>query len=112
MDEVSGFVDLQTSEFEKIVLKSPHPVIVEFGAPWCIPCKRVEPLLIELQEREWGGKVELVKVNVDEAIDLTMQYHVMGVPTVILFVKGEPVAQLSGNQPRKRFVEKFSPFLS
>lgn len=104
------FQEISEAGFEKEVLRSELPVIVEFGASWCVPCKRVEPTLAELAEEEWQG-VRLVKLDVDECVNITMQYGIMGVPTVILFVAGEPVEQLSGNLPRHRFMNKFSPHL-
>ena len=105
------FVEIQESMFASEVIQTTLPVIVEFGAPWCVPCKRVEPLLEDLSVNEWAGKVKLVKVNVDESPDLTMKYSVMGVPTVFLFINGNPVAQLTGNQSRKRFIKRFAEFL-
>ena len=63
------------------------PVLVDSDAPWCSPCKRLEPILEQLSS-EWAGKATLVKVNVDESPELAMKYQVMSVPTVIMFRDG------------------------
>ena len=109
---MSGFLEIPQADFESAVIHAEQPVIVEFGAPWCVPCKRVEPILEDLSENEWGGKVKLIKINVDESPDLAMKFSVMGVPTVILFVDGTPSTRLTGNQSKKRFLKKFSQFIA
>lgn len=107
---MGSFTNVNDSSFEQEVLKSSTPVLVEFGAEWCGPCRQMEPILEQLAA-EWKGKVRLAKVDVDESIQTTMQFQVMGVPTLILFVNGEACQRLSGKQPRDRLVEKFSPYL-
>lgn len=104
------FININDSSFDQVVLKSPVPVLVEFGAEWCGPCRQMEPLLEQLSA-EWKEKVKLAKVDVDESVAITMKFQVMSVPTLILFVNGEPAQRLSGKQPRDRLVEKFSPYL-
>jgi len=105
---MTSFIGIEEKDFVDTVLGSDLPVIVEFGAEWCVPCKRIEPILTDLVEKEWAGRVKLVKLDVDECVNLTMQYQVMGVPTIFLFVKGEGIERLTGAQSRKRFIEKFS----
>lgn len=107
---MGSFTNVNDSSFEKEVLKSSTPVLVEFGAEWCGPCRQMEPLLEQLAA-EWKDKVRLAKVDVDESIQTTMQFQVMSVPTLILFVNGEACQRLSGKQPRDRLVEKFSSYL-
>ncbi len=107
---MSSFVNINDSTFDQEVLKSKVPVLVEFGAVWCGPCRQMEPVLEQLAN-EWNGKVRLAKIDVDESVQLTMQFQVMSVPTLILFKNGEPCQRLSGKQPRDRLVEKFSPYL-
>ena len=99
------FFEIGESEFETYVLTSDIPVIVEFGAEWCGPCKRMEPMMEEIA-LEWQGKVKLVKIDVDNSVNLTMRYHVMGVPTIILFKNGEPLERLTGAQNRKKLQSK------
>ncbi len=107
---MSSFININDTNFERLVLKSPVPMLVEFGAVWCGPCRQIEPLLEQLAI-EWDGKVHLAKIDVDESINTTLQFQVMSVPTLILFVNGEARQRVSGKQPRDRLVEKFEPYL-
>lgn len=107
---MSAFVHTNDGSFNQVVLKADVPVLVEFGAEWCGPCRQMEPVLEQLAD-EWKGAVRLAKIDVDESINTTQQFQVMSVPTLILFVKGEPCQRVSGKQPRDRLVEKFSPYL-
>jgi thioredoxin 1 len=99
------FLHVSEANFEKEVLQSAQPVVVEFGAVWCQPCKQLEPVLAKLGQ-EWNGKARLAKIDVDESVNLTMKFQVMGVPTVILFVNGKAAARFSGYQPRDKILEK------
>ena len=85
-------------------------MLLEFGAAWCQPCKRLEPELAALGT-EWAGKVRLAKVDVDESANLAVKFGVMSVPTVLLFVKGELKQRLTGYQPKQRIVEKMAAFI-
>ena len=108
---MSSFININDTSFEKEVLKSSVPVLVEFGAEWCGPCRQMEPLLEQLAA-QWDGKVRLAKIDVDESVNITLQFQVMSVPTLILFVDGEARQRVSGKQPQDRLVEKFAPFIS
>ena len=108
---MDAFVHINPENFEQEVLKSAQPVVVEFGAVWCQPCKQLEPVLAKLGQ-EWSSKARIAKVDVDESADLTMRFQIMGVPTVILFVGGKAVARFSGYQSRERIIEKLGPHLS
>ena len=101
---------LTEAVFETEVLKSTLPVIVDFTAIWCGPCKMLEPVVMQLSQ-EWDGKVKIVKLDVDDNSNLAVQYGVMGVPTLILFVNGNPVQRLSGYQPKERILSKFSSYI-
>jgi len=92
------------------VLGAKDTVLVEFGAPWCAPCKRLEPILLQLAAG-WAGRVRLFRVDVDQAANLTLQYQVMTVPTLILFKNGQAVERMSGLQPREKIVDKMEPHL-
>lgn len=81
--------------FEKKVLKSKAPVVVDFYAPWCGPCKMAAPVFDKLAD-EFSGKVKIFKVNVDESQDLAQKYGVMSIPTVIVFVNGEEANRQMG----------------
>jgi len=97
--------------FPTEVLQADKPVLVDFGAVWCSPCKMLDPLVAELAD-EWGDKVKVVKVDVDYNPELAMQYQVMGVPTLILFVNGQPRERVSGFKPKKQLQAKFEPHLN
>jgi len=101
---------LSEGTFESEVLKSTLPVIVDFTAIWCGPCKMLEPVIKQLSQ-EWEGKVKIVKVDVDDNSKVAMQYGVMGVPTLILFVNGDPIQRMSGYQPKEHSIYKFSAYI-
>lgn len=105
---MSSFSQVTMDTFQSQVREAVLPVLVDFSAPWCAPCKRLEPLLEQLS-REWEKKMSFVKVNVDESPDLAMKYQVMSVPTVIMFSGGEETARLIGLQTREKLVERFFP---
>jgi len=96
--------------FQDDVLRAEQPVIVDFTAAWCGPCKMLEPILKQLAQ-DWQGKVRVFKLDVDECPDLTARFQVMGVPTLMLFVGGQIVGRLVGYQPKNKIVENFSPYL-
>ena len=96
--------------FEQDVLSAPVPVIVDFWAPWCKPCLAIEPHLQSLAD-EWGERVRLVRVNVDENLAVSGRYGVLSLPTVMLFAGGEPRSTVYGAHPRARFEREFSPFV-
>lgn len=98
---------IQEANFDQQVLQSPLPVLLDFGAEWCAPCKRLEPILEKLSQ-EWQGRVRIVRVDADQNPTLAGRYQVMSLPTVILLVKGQEVARQAGLATRERLVEKFS----
>jgi len=107
---MSDVPKLTEAVFETEVLKSTLPVMVDFTAIWCGPCKMLDPVVTQLSQ-EWGGKVKVVKLDVDDNTNLAVQYGVMGVPTLILFIDGKPVQRLSGYQPKDRILSKFSSYI-
>jgi thioredoxin 1 len=107
---MSDIAKLNEATFETEVLKSTLPVIVDFTAVWCGPCKMLEPVVMQLSQ-DWDGKVKIVKLDVDDCSNLAVQYGVMGVPTLILFVNGNPVQRLSGYQPKDRIISKFGSYI-
>ena len=96
--------------FEKDVLQANLPVLVDFTAVWCGPCKMLDPVVRQLAQA-WDGKVTVYKLDVDDNPDLAMNYQVMGVPTLMLFKNGQPVERVTGYQPKDRLEKKFSPHL-
>jgi thioredoxin 1 len=105
------FIHINEANFEEKVLKSDRPILLEFGAVWCGPCKRVEPELVNLSE-SLSGKLVIAKLDVDESVNITLKYNVMSVPTIVLFVDGEPCTRMSGFLPQERIMSKIEPFIS
>jgi thioredoxin 1 len=98
------------STFDADVLRSQLPVVVDFGAEWCHPCKQLEPIVEELA-LEWQGRVRVLKLDIDQNVATTMKYGVMGVPTLILFVAGEAKERVSGFHPKRKILEKLASSL-
>lgn len=95
---------LNKENFEQEVLKSPVPVLVDFWAVWCGPCKAIAPVLDELA-KEYEGKIRLGKVNVDENNEIASQFGIMSIPTIKMFKGGKIVAEMIGAAPKNQFEE-------
>jgi thioredoxin 1 len=109
-EQVSNTIEVNETNFQSEVLESETPVLVDFGAEWCGPCKMLDPVVDELAE-DWGDAVKVVKLDIDQSPDIAMQYHVMGVPTLIVFKDGEAQDRLTGYRPKQKIVEQFSTHL-
>lgn len=92
---MSSVLDLRDEEFETRVLKADHPVLLEFWAPWCGPCRKIAPVVGEAIEH-FQGRVRLLKVNTDESTELPLRLNVASIPTLILFVDGVERARFVG----------------
>lgn len=97
-----AIANISDSDFEEKVLKAPNPVLVDFWAPWCGPCKMAEPALEELSD-DYDGKVTIVKINVDENQDTPGKFQVLSIPTTILFKGGEEVGRQTGFAGKNAF---------
>ena len=91
--------DVSDDNFEQEVLKSTKPVLVDFWAPWCGPCRMVSPIVEELAT-EYEGKVEFVKVNTDDNPNTSVKYGIRSIPTLLVFKDGAPVDQVVGAVPK------------
>ncbi|MBR5805492.1 MAG: thioredoxin [Oscillospiraceae bacterium] len=97
-------VEITKDNFEEVVLKNDLPVLVDFWATWCGPCKMIGPIVEELSE-ELAGKAVFGKLNVDNQPELAMQFQVMSIPTLLLFKNGEIVNKKVGFMPKEKLVE-------
>jgi len=101
---------LSEATFEPEVLSSALPVLVDFTAVWCQPCKMLDPIVQQLA-MDWVGRVKVLKLDVDENPNLAVNYQVMGVPTLMLFKQGKPVERVTGYHPKDHLIKKFDPHL-
>jgi len=100
-------VELTEESFEQEVLKATIPVLVDFWAAWCGPCKMIAPIVEELAT-EYEGKLKIGKVDVDNHQKIAMQYGIRSIPTLLMFKGGKVVEQIIGAAPKKTLVEKLS----
>jgi thioredoxin 1 len=92
-------VEIDEAKFEESVLKADNPVLVDFWAPWCGPCRMVAPVVEELSD-DFDGKVDFVKINVDDCPKVASMYGIMSIPTLMLFKAGQPVDTIIGFRPK------------
>ena len=92
-------LSVHTSDFDREVLSSSQPVLVDFWAPWCGPCRMFAPIL-DAVAQEQAGKVRVLKVNIDEEPALAQRFGVSSIPSLMLFKNGRPVSQAIGVQPK------------
>ena len=98
---MSDLMQITDASFEEEILKSELPVLVDFWAPWCGPCRMITPIVEELAS-EYEGKIKVVKMNVDENQATPTKYGIRGIPTVILFKGGEVAEQIVGAVPKAK----------
>ena len=105
-----GITALSDATFDEHVKAADTPVLVDFWAEWCGPCKMIAPVLEEISA-EHQGKIEVVKLNIDDNLDVTRRFDVMSIPTLILFKDGEPAVRLIGAKPKGQLLEEISAYL-
>jgi len=108
---MANITEIDEGTFDNEVLTAPEPVLVDFSAVWCGPCKMLDPIVEDLAN-EWSGKVKVVKLDVDHAPGIAMKYQILGVPTLMLFVDGETRERITGFQPKDRIVSKLGPHIN
>jgi thioredoxin 1 len=99
---MAEITDVTDATFEGEVLKSEIPVLVDFWAEWCAPCRRIAPIVKELAE-EYGQKIKVVKLNIDDSPQTPGSYGVRSIPTVLAFKDGQVVQQITGARPKADF---------
>ena len=93
-------IEVDDGNFDKTVLQSETPVLVDFWAPWCRPCLMAAPVLEELAE-EYAGRITIAKLNVDQNAKTAAKYGIMAIPNLIIFKKGQPASQVVGYKPKE-----------
>ena len=107
----NGITNLSSATFDETVNGSAAPVVVDFWAEWCGPCKVIAPVLEELAS-ELGDKVNITKLNVDDNPDIAMRYNVMSIPTLLVFEGGEVKKRLVGAKGKGALLQELDEFLA
>jgi thioredoxin 1 len=105
-----AILNVTDASFEADVAGSKLPVVLDFWAPWCGPCRAMEPVLEEMA-KEYAGKIVVGKVNVDESPETAMKHDILSIPTMLVFKDGEVVKTLVGSRPKKALVSELAPWL-
>jgi thioredoxin 1 len=105
-----SITNLTSATFDEVIGSASEPVLVDFWAEWCGPCKMIAPILEELAT-EQAGKVKITKLNVDDAPDLARRFEVMSIPTLLVFRDGEVAKRIVGAKPKGALLDELADFL-
>ena len=104
-------MDITELNFKQEVLDSPIPVIIDFWAEWCVPCKMIEPIVEEIG-KEFVGKIKVVRLNVDDNQNIAIKYGIMSIPTLMVFANGAVAEQIIGAAPKRVILSKIQKFIT
>jgi thioredoxin 1 len=107
---MSKALEVTDSTFDQEVKNAELPVVVDFWAPWCGPCRKIAPVIDEIAD-EFQGKIKVVKVNTDENIHTAQEYSISGIPSILIFKKGEAVERLVGLMQKSALVSNIEKHL-
>ena len=105
---MANVINVTEETFQSEVVDASDPVLVDFSAVWCGPCKMLDPIVKQLAV-EWDGKVKVVKIDADQNPGIVTQYGVMGIPTLLFFKGGEIKERITGYMPKDKLVARFTP---
>jgi thioredoxin 1 len=108
---MAELINVTEDTFQTEVIDASNPVLVDFSAVWCGPCKMLDPIVKQLAG-EWDGKVKIVKIDADQNPNILMKYGVMGIPTLLFFKEGEIKERITGYMPKDKLVARFSPHIN
>ncbi len=104
-EHTTSVLQINQKEFENTVLGADQPVVVDFWAPWCSPCRMIAPILEKLAG-EYGERIQVIKINTDENQELAMQHNVRGIPTLLFFRDGQEVGRVVGMAPESQIKQR------